>query len=218
MKLGMYDPGFDIWGGENLELSFKTWMCGGTLEVIPCSQVGHIFRRKSPYKWRPGVNVLGKNLIRLAEVWLDEYASYFYEISKNRPENFGDISDRVKLRKDLNCKPFRWYLDNIHPTIFNPAGSVKVRILFSEGFSLTNFFLKIKTFNKTEGKCLMITEWTRGQPVKIQQCFDNNVYQHFYMSPEGEIKRDNECFDYSRSSNILKTYGCHGQKGNQVNL
>ena len=76
IKIGGYDPGFDIWGAENLELSLKTWMCGGTLEMIPCSHVGHVFRRRSPYTWRVNttvVNQVMRNTARLVEVWLDEY-------------------------------------------------------------------------------------------------------------------------------------------------
>ena len=45
----------------------------GTLVTSPCSHVGHIFRKRSPYKWLPGVNVVKKNAVRVAEVWLDEY-------------------------------------------------------------------------------------------------------------------------------------------------
>ena len=124
-RLGSYDSGFDIWGGENLELSFKTWlvvctiitykfykflfgrMCGGTLEIVPCSHVGHIFRKRSPYKWRSGVNVLRRNSIRLAEVWLDEYKQYYYDRIGGDLGSYGDVSSRHKLRKDLQCKSFK---------------------------------------------------------------------------------------------------------------
>lgn len=42
--LGYYDTGFQLWGGDNLELSFKVWMCGGQMLQVFCSHVGHLAR------------------------------------------------------------------------------------------------------------------------------------------------------------------------------
>jgi polypeptide N-acetylgalactosaminyltransferase len=75
-EIGGYDDGMEVWGAENLELSFRTWMCGGSLEFIPCSHVGHIFRHGHPYNMtgEKGKNdVNGWNCMRVAEVWMDDY-------------------------------------------------------------------------------------------------------------------------------------------------
>ena len=81
-ELGGYDPGLEIWGGEQYELSFKIWQCGGTMVDAPCSRVGHIYRKYSPFSGAGKGDYLGRNYKRVAAVWMDEYAEYIY---KKRP-------------------------------------------------------------------------------------------------------------------------------------
>ena len=81
-EVGSYDEGMDIWGGENLEMSFRVWMCGGKVYIVTCSRVGHVFRKTSPYSWPGGVaRIINHNTQRIVEVWMDEYKDFFYKIN-----------------------------------------------------------------------------------------------------------------------------------------
>ena len=59
-------------------------MCGGTIEMLPCSRVGHVFRPRFPYSFPSSRNgdsdVVSRNLMRVADVWMDEYSKHFYNI------------------------------------------------------------------------------------------------------------------------------------------
>lgn len=184
-KIGSYDDKMDGWGGENLEMSFRIWQCGGTLEVIPCSRVGHIFRDFHPYKFPDNKDTHGINTARLALVWMDEYKRLFFTQRsefKNNPSLVGDVSARLKLREKLKCKSFKWYLDNIYPEKFIPDEHVVA-------------YGRVKLHDS--GLCLIENlEETDYTPynLSIYTCLAKfHPWQLFSLTKSGEFRTDENC-------------------------
>ena len=114
-------------------------MCGGTIEILPCSKVGHVFRDTMPYTTARGTTE--RNIKRLVDVWLDDYKTFVYSMKSRTflTMDAGDMSQRQALRERLKCKNFSWYLQNIIPELripdLNPLGRGEVSVLLAMSLS-----------------------------------------------------------------------------------
>jgi len=201
-EVGSYDEGMDIWGGENLEMSFRIWQCGGTLEIIPCSHVGHVFRDKSPYTFPGGVaKIVNKNAARVAEVWMDEWRDFYYAMNPGAKNvDIGDLSPRKNLRDDLKCKSFRWYLETVYPESQMP---------------LDYFFLG-EIRNDATHNCLDTMGRKSGEEVGMSYCHGLGGNQVFAYTKRQQVMSDDNCLDAAGPSSPVKLVRCHGMGGNQA--
>ncbi|TKS83316.1 Polypeptide N-acetylgalactosaminyltransferase 10 [Collichthys lucidus] len=216
-ELGGYDTGLEIWGGEQYEISFKVWMCGGRMEDIPCSRVGHIYRKYVPYKVPGGIS-LAKNLKRVAEVWMDEYAEFVYQ---RRPEyrhlSAGDMTAQKELRNRLNCKSFKWFMSQVawdlpkhYPPVEPPAAA----------------WGEIR--NVGSGMCMEIKHFVSGSPIRLESCVKGRGevgWSHGQVLTFGwredirvgdPMHTRKVCFDAVSHNSPVTLYDCHGMKGNQL--
>uniref|UniRef100_A0A8C7WR90 Polypeptide N-acetylgalactosaminyltransferase n=1 Tax=Oryzias sinensis TaxID=183150 RepID=A0A8C7WR90_9TELE len=207
-ELGGYDTGLEIWGGEQYEISFKVWMCGGRMEDIPCSRVGHIYRKYVPYKVPGGIS-LAKNLKRVAEVWMDEYAEYVYQ---RRPEyrhlSAGDMSAQKELRSRLNCKNFRWFMEEVawdlpkhYPPVEPPAAA------WGE-------ICRCGTGSRFLPEADNITNETGENPLLSLQVLTFGWREDIRVGDPMHTRK--VCFDAVSHRSPVTLYDCHGMKGNQL--
>eukprot|EP01056_Protomagalhaensia_sp_Gyna25_P006100 Protomagalhaensia_sp_Gyna_25__6099@NODE_983_length_2332_cov_37_641954_g782_i0_p1_GENE_NODE_983_length_2332_cov_37_641954_g782_i0NODE_983_length_2332_cov_37_641954_g782_i0_p1_ORF_typecomplete_len673_score123_11Glyco_tranf_2_3/PF13641_6/9_1e23Glycos_transf_2/PF00535_26/7_5e22Glyco_transf_7C/PF02709_14/5_9e12Ricin_B_lectin/PF00652_22/4_3e11CDtoxinA/PF03498_14/7_5CDtoxinA/PF03498_14/0_0034Glyco_transf_21/PF13506_6/0_001Glyco_tranf_2_2/PF10111_9/0_0011RicinB_lectin_2/PF14200_6/0_99RicinB_lectin_2/PF1 len=115
--LGGYDEKFQYWGTENLELSFRLWMCGGRLECAPCSRVYHIFR-KGGVGYSSPVWATTKNKLRTMAVWMDQYADLAWRVIGKPDIDFGTYDDILLWKQEKKCHNFEWFLTHVNPESF----------------------------------------------------------------------------------------------------
>ncbi|GFR66413.1 polypeptide N-acetylgalactosaminyltransferase [Elysia marginata] len=282
-ELGEYDAGMDIWGGENVEISFRQrqsddheiqlweaglsrsltmlvdvqnvgkqgfcdhkglvewrpqrlasddrtvnaiWQCGGRLEIVPCSHVGHVYRKFRPYSSPDGTDTTLRNTARVAEVWLDEYKKHYYDVLKGKAENldFGDVTERRQLRQKLNCKSFKWFLETVHPEQAIPGersrGNFRPReekrdVIIAEGV--------LKHFRSDLCVQSLGNPPSRDDPLVLAKCTDTRKKSQTFVMTEAKsikLKETRFCLEaLSSKGNAphgVKLSKCHNSGGEQL--
>ncbi|XP_072239770.1 N-acetylgalactosaminyltransferase 7 isoform X3 [Leuresthes tenuis] len=198
-ELGLYDPGLQIWGGENFEISYKIWQCGGQLLFVPCSRVGHIYRLQgwqgNPPPAHVGSSPTLKNYVRVVEVWWDEYKDYFYA---SRPETltlaYGDISDLKRFREEHRCKSFKWFMEEIAYDIplHYPLPPKNVEWGEIRGFE-TSY-------------CIDSMGHTNGGSVETGPCHRMGGNQLFRINEANQLMQYDQCLTRGDSSAVIITH------------
>ena len=82
------------------------------------------FQPRLPYSFRGDASkVVQRNLIRVAEVWWDDYKQYYYATQSSlTPIDVISLRQRKKIRENLKCHSFQWYMDNLLPEVVVPIG------------------------------------------------------------------------------------------------
>jgi len=181
-ELGWYDEGMDVWGGENIEFSLRTWMCGGRLEIVPCSKVGHVYKKSTPYSYPDGEKkTLACNNWRAAEVWLDEY-KVLHPTSRTHNETIcGSVKERVHLRERLKCKNFDWFLSNVYPELQVPGLG---------DLAFGSFHLGQPTWLT----CIDPTAHGGDLTVGAGPCLQSYFVQQYRHTQDAQITQDDFCF------------------------
>jgi len=119
-ETGGYDTNMVAWGGENIDQSLRSWLCGGRIEVADGAYVAHMWRDpknpKTTLRYPIPTRDVMRNKARAATAWFGEFVEKVmtfpeYEMFTKNGESIGDMRGFQTVKDRLGCAPFTSYLD-----------------------------------------------------------------------------------------------------------
>lgn len=120
-EIGGFNKGFQVWGLEDLEISYRTWIMGYSCVVNPSVKILHVFRQAHPY--RVSMDHVNYNLLYMAFVhFTAERIAKVLNLVKHYPA-FSPVitsvifSDAWKQRKhysEIRKRDDDWFMNNFN--------------------------------------------------------------------------------------------------------
>lgn len=122
-ETGGYDEHMVGWGGENLDQSLRSWLCGGEIVIAKDAFIAHMWRKpddprtQAKYVVKPGSQQA--NRMRAAKAWFGEFSEKLDSFpllsmpGRTKPDGsawYGDISNILEVKSRLQCKSFAWFM------------------------------------------------------------------------------------------------------------
>ena len=142
---------------------------------------------------------------------MDDYKRLFY---MNRPDllntDIGSVKKRLAFKERMQCKPFKWYLDNIFPQKF---------ILDDPDHATA--YGRVKNTNSNMCFDTLQNDEKDSYPLGMYPCHDYAAASQFFsLSRKNELRREDSCAEVDSLSGddgpvSVQMAPCHGQNGDQ---
>ena len=166
----------------------------------PCSRVAHAFRRRIPYSFEDDtLKVIFHNGVRAAEVTLENYKKFFYAQTRGYSDinlNTSSIQERLKIKQELNCKDFLWFMQQVIPEMPLPPENAL-------------YYEKIRMKNKRE-KCLT----KENNTLIISGCVPLEPRQTFFIDVDGQFVhlQSSLCIKFEKMNVVFQKCDTAGHK------
>lgn len=203
-EIDYFGRGMVGWGYENLELSLKTWFCGGEMVFVPCSRVLHFASKRVPMfhgdRKRPEHYMLNAAIVVKSLFSEEDFEDFDQALGvKKAVESCEDTIRANRERMISNrCtdRDFAWLRRTLMPQIESFDGET----LIAHTPQIDNMCLAVVNDQK-----LILKPCDRPSPARDK----------LRLTIWGELRWfDRECLDWGYPEGLRFT-GCHRSGGNQ---